>query len=100
MINKCLNDYIQEFPEMTESEIEARFIKDTIEKIGNIKVSLEEAEEIWSDHSLSLFATWLGISENETMEGLFQEIIDKDVINPKSKEFIFEILSDETRKIK
>lgn len=100
MTNKCLYDYVQEFPELSESEVEVRFIKDTIEKIGNIKLSLEEAEEIWLSHSSSLYATWLGISQKETMQGLYEEIVDKDVLDIEPKEYIFDILNDKTRKVK
>lgn len=98
MTNTRLCDYIQEYPSLSEYEVEIKFIKDSIKNIGSIDVSLEEAEEIWSSHSLSEFATWLGISENFTMENLYEVILDKDVINVSAKEDIFSILNDVSRR--
>lgn len=100
MINRSLYNYIQEFPTLSEEELELKFIKDTIENIGKVAVSLEEAEDIWSCHSLSLYATWLGISQKETMKGLYEEIISRDVMDVGQKEDIFTILNDTTRKVK
>jgi len=99
MTNKSLHDYIQENPTLSENDVEIMFIKDSIKYIGNIDVSLEEAEDIWSSHSLSLYASWLGISEKSTMKGLYEEIIDKDVLDISAKEDIFNIFNDVSRKI-
>lgn len=98
MTNTRLVDYIREYPTLSENEVEVKFIKDSIKKVGNIDVSLEEVEEIWSSHSLSEFATWLGISESFTMKNLYEVIIDKDVINVEAKEDIFNILNDVSRR--
>lgn len=100
MTNTRLVDYIRKYPTLSEYEVEVKFLKDTIKNIGNVDVSLEEAEEIWGSHSLSEFATWLGISESFTMKNLYEVIISKDVINVTAKEDIFNILNDVSRKPK
>lgn len=84
-MNKCLHDYRLTFPDMSDTELEVLFIKDTMNQIGHVEVSLEEAEEIWRDHSLSMCAIWLGIPERTTMEGLFSEIVDQTVIDVNIK---------------
>lgn len=98
-MNKTLYDYKIIYPKLSEDELEILFIKDTMKEIGKVNVSLKEAEEVWNNHSLSVFASWLGISEKSTMEGLFSEIVSKDVLDLKAKSEIFEILEDENRKI-
>lgn len=97
-MKKRLQDYRLVFPDMSDTELVVLFIKDSIKQIGHVEVSLEEAEEIWGDHSLSMCATWLGIPERSTMEGVFSEIVDQTVIDVNGKTEIFKMLEDETRK--
>ncbi len=94
-LDKCLQDYKLVFPDKADTELEVLFIKDTMNQIGHVEVSLEEAEEIWRDHSLSMCATWLGIPERTTMEGLFTEIVGQTVIDVNIKTKIFKILEKE-----